>query len=264
MPALIPHGGTHDIFGGDPLPTIFAPNRRVFDYDDFSGHYVAPVLGKLNWYVQSDVNGYGSIVTNSPYGANSVDKAHGVIELNLAAGVAAWVWLSLGIQSLAPAVGNIIPGLGVYTFEWRFAVHPQYSPGSNDLLIFFGLSNTNLAGGVYSTATEALMWVTWPGNNQNTWNLYSSRLLNTGSPQATTQILTNYVIPGSFHKYRMTSNATWTSWQAYIDDVPVGTPVTTNIPLGHVFPFFHAYEQSSSINGHVYLDYFWHDYQYAR
>ena len=267
MPALIPHGPSHDIFGGDPLPTIFAPNRRVFDYDDFAGWMVVNIgngTGKLSWYLNSDVNGYGTLTPNSPYGANNVDRAHGVADIALAASVNGWFWLSLGNPITPPITGNIVPGLGVYTFEWRFAVEPQYVATVNDSLIFFGLANCYLGGGVYSTATEGLMWVTWPANSLNTWNLYSSCLLPTGSPQATTQALPNYVIPGSFHKYRLTSNAAWTSWQAYIDDVPVGTPITTNIPTGKLLPFFNVNGQSGLTIHHVYLDYFWHDYQYAR
>jgi hypothetical protein len=228
----------------------------VFDYDDFT-ETITSGSGKLGWYTNTTS---GTFIGNSPFGVNNVDRAYGVLDLSCPN--TAWLWMSLGDSNLSNTTGSgpLFPGMGIYQQEWRFALDHQYNPGG--ALFFFGLMNFYEGGGSYTSATDAICWVNYAANSLPTWNLFSSQLPGGGSHQ-TIQAITNAPIPGKFQKFKMVSNAAWTSWQFYIDDVAVGTPVTANLPVGRVTPFL-QFQSSGSPTHHCYLDYFWHDYQYTR
>jgi hypothetical protein len=268
MPNLIPHGPTHDWAGGDPEPRIWAPDRRVFEYDDFFGYFQVSggsPQGKLGWYLNG--SGSNAIVCGSLYGCNKVDRASGVMDWSLTSGGA----LEMGFGNLASLTGQPVlqAGLGIYTQEWRFAIGPSWINKVSDMLLFFGLGN-NISGngtaGYSGFGGEVMVMVTYPANAMPNWYAYLQSMTQPSAALAHTQTDFGAGLqpdPIRFHKYKMVTNVDWTSVQFYIDGVAIGSPLAANIPIGQVAPVFYASQAEGAVQ-HIYLDYFWHDYQYAR
>jgi hypothetical protein len=227
--------GTIDIRG---QAAGFQPNAVLQEFDDFIASTENGIFSKLNW----------ARINNSLRQVAGTINNPGIWSLEPAGGVNIGIYLNQA-DVLINEIGPFRLGGGTTTINWIVNL-TALSSGGNTYRFSCGLSDTttlnsnsdSFVDGVYFQYTNAV--------NGGQWQIKST------SSSVTTTVSTSVVTAIGFNTLTMVINAGATSISYYINNVLVGTAITTNIPTASLTPFVYATNLSGT-TPEIQIDLYW-------
>jgi hypothetical protein len=256
-------GTTTDYVGGDnachPMPVWTVDNKGIVNgpyqrrqfYDDLLGQFGTVITnqilyqGTFPWYATFSTTG-GS-VSQSLIGNDIYNKTCGVLSLiGPATSPANAITLYSGIPTM--------PGLGALDLHFRVAFKALPTSASPTQFIMGLLDLINLNSEIFMGLNWDGTAASWTGGCQN---------VGIGGGQISS-IYTPSIVPFSataatFYKMHISINAAWNSISMFVNNVQVGSVITTNIPSTIPMSLFLKF---NGFNNALYVDQIFVDYQY--
>jgi hypothetical protein len=212
----------------------FQPNAALQEFDDF---IEGGTGNKLVW------TGFGG--SAQIYSAGTVNNP-GIL-LSRVAGINGGLYI--GESNNSTQVGPIALGGGVTTVNWVVQL-PSLSAGGNTYRFSCGLADgVSLSNGV-DTFVNGVYFQYTNAVNGGQWTI------NCTNSSTTTTVNTNVAANTSFVTLSIVANAAASSISFYINNIAVGTAITTNIPTASLAPFFSAVNLSGT-TPNILADLFW-------
>lgn len=196
----------------------FAPNAVLQEFDDFLGSNSA-VSGasKLAWSFILSNNGMTDGTSDHPgIYQTGTSQANGGI------------YLGTGSK------GPIVLGGGTTTLTWIVQL-PTLSTGGNSYNYYCGFADATTLGGFDDLFVDGLYFKYNHALNGGQWTINSTRA------SVTTSVSTASVVTTSWTTLSIVVNAGNTSASFYVNNVLVGTAITTNLPTVAICPFIGIY-----------------------
>ena len=220
------------------IPT-FSPNAILQEFDDFIG-----------W--SNNSGGYNAALTWNGLGP-TIDPIDGTadhpgmirIRSRASAGVTGIVSNEIGDNSLEP----IVPGGGVLSVSWVARIN-TLSVGGNTYRQNIGLADALTLYNFTDTFVNAIFFSYTDTVNSGNW------VINCTAASVTTSVNTSVPADTNFHTFTVTVNAGATSVSFYIDNVLVGSAITTTIPTVALLPFINQVRTAGTTST-VDIDLFW-------
>lgn len=225
--------------GGGRIVTAistFNPNQVLNEFDDFistSGGSLPQ--GKLEW------SGVTTVASNTAGTANNPG-----------------IWMTDTVQAVASISLNGPPfvlGGGVLTISWIIRT-PTLSGGGNTYVYSAGLADSTTLLAASKTFVDGVYFQYTDTVNGGNWQLKSTKASVTTTVNSASTVGTN------FTTLSIVVNAGGTSVSYYVDNVQVGTAITTNIPTAGVTPFMQVFNTAGT-NPTTEIDLFYINYVLA-
>lgn len=206
--------GTIDIRG---QAAGFQPNAVLQEFDDFLNHQSASA-GKLDWRTGA---GAQEFITS-----NFVDINHpGVYSCDVSTQDDSSMFL--GNSTL----GDLVLGGGTTTISWTVKM-PVLSNGTDTYTIICGLQDAPSCESATITPVNGVYFQYSNALNAGSWTI------NTTAASTTTTVNTSSVVTTDWVTLSIIVNAANTSASFYVNNVLVGTPITTTLPTSVICPCF--------------------------
>lgn len=196
----------------------FQPNAVLQEFDDFLGSNSA-VSGasKLAWSFILSNNGMTDGTSDHP----------GIYQTGTSQANA-------GIYLGTTSNGPIVLGGGTTTLTWIVQL-PTLSTGGNSYNYYCGFADATTLGGFDDLFVNGLYFKYNHALNGGQWTINSTRA------SVTTSVSTASVVTTSWTTLSIVINAGNTSASFYVNNVLVGTAITTNLPTVAICPFIGIY-----------------------
>lgn len=216
----------------------FQPNAVLQEFDDFIGTMNGGSnASKLQWQSSQSLKASAGTANNP-----------GIVSLNSTAGTVSSMWID-ELDASSTQIGPIQLGGGLTTINWIVKL-TALSAGGNTYVYSIGLAddttlNANLnsfVNGVYFQYTDSV--------NSGNWQLKST------NTSVTTTVNTSTAATTAFTTFTISINAAASSVSYYINNVLVGSAISTNIPTTNLSPFWQAFKTVGTIPS-MQADLFW-------
>lgn len=222
----------------------FQPNAVLQEFDDFlaadTAHNSTNFSGKLCWFPNNTYdqsNGTANnpgIITWAPNSSSSTFDA---------------LFLPTVSSSGTEQAGPIVPGGGAITMSW-IAQMSSLSGGGNTFRYDIGFCDVLTVSNSLRTYVNGMFFTYTDTVNSGNWQIICT------NASVSTTVNTTVAATTSFTTFTIQVNAAGTSVSFFINNVLVGSAITTNIPTTAITPFFQATRTAGTVPA-MSIDLFW-------
>lgn len=227
--------GTIDISG---TASGFQPNAVVQEFDDFLSWNPGVATSKLSWQSSGNWDSENGTTSNP-----------GIVSCEAGGGSAIRLYLLNNNLIVADSTGCVVPGAGLLTVSWITRMD-TLSGGGNTYRFSIGLADQDTLDGNSDAYVDAAYFHYTDTVNGGNWQI---KCTNTST---TTTVNTSVAATTDFATFTVSINADASLVSFYINNVLVGSTISTNIPTTGLVPFLNVIRTAGIIPS-LKADLFW-------
>jgi hypothetical protein len=231
--------GTIDLTTTGGGGSNFSPNAVLQEFDDFLGFSGNGPSPKLAWN-----NG----ASGNPDPDTGTINNPGIVTFSTSGGANSALFIFDELPS-GTSLGCVVPGSGTLTVSWVVKLNTLSGAG-NTYRYSVGLADYGTLANFTDTYTNGIYFHYTDTVNSGNWQIKCT------SASVTTTVNTSVAANTSFNTFTLVANAAGTSVSFYINNVLVGSAITTTIPTVALTPFMNAVRTAGTIPA-LSVDLFW-------